>query len=349
MKTLLPLVGALLLVTSACNEDTGAPPTGFDATAMLADVPMKVILATYQDLETKAVALRTAVNTFNGAATDPNLAAAQAAWRAARQPWEQAEGFLFGPVETQGIDPAIDSWPVNRVDLDAVLAGSATLNQAYIDGLEGTLKGFHTIEYLLFGSTGTKVAADFTARQREYLVGSTQSLAAAVTALRAAWDPAAGNFAHTVSTAGASGNSVYISQSAAVQELINGLIVICDEVANGKISGPFDQQDRTLEESQFSNNSNLDFADNIRSVQNIYLGKYGTMQGTGVRALVISKMTSLDPIIQSQMTTAITAIGEMTPTFGEAISTNPTKVEAARTRIRELKLTLESQLVPLAQ
>jgi uncharacterized iron-regulated protein len=296
---------------------------------MLADVPMKVILATYQDLETKAVALRTAVNTFNGAATDPNLAAAQAAWRAARQPWEQAEGFLFGPVETQGIDPAIDSWPVNRVDLDAVLAGSATLNQAYIDGLEGTLKGFHTIEYLLFGST--------------------QSLAAAVTALRAAWDPAAGNFAHTVSTAGASGNSVYISQSAAVQELINGLIVICDEVANGKISGPFDQQDRTLEESQFSNNSNLDFADNIRSVQNIYLGKYGTMQGTGVRALVLSKMPSLDPTIQSQMTAAITAIGEMTPTFGEAISTNPTKVEAARTRIRELKLTLESQLVPLAQ
>jgi len=349
MKTLLPLVGALLLVTSACNEDTGAPPTGFDATAMLADVPMKVILATYQDLETKAVALRTAVNTFNGAATDPNLAAAQAAWRAARQPWEQAEGFLFGPVETQGIDPAIDSWPVNRVDLDAVLAGSATLNQAYIDGLEGTLKGFHTIEYLLFGSTGTKVAADFTARQREYLVGSTQSLAAAVTALRAAWDPAAGNFAHTVSTAGASGNSVYISQSAAVQELINGLIVICDEVANGKISGPFDQQDRTLEESQFSNNSNLDFADNIRSVQNIYLGKYGTMQGTGVRALVLSKMPNLDPTIQSQMTAAITAIGEMTPTFGEAISTNPTKVEAARTRIRELKLTLESQLVPLAQ
>ena len=259
MKTLLPLLGALLLVTSACNEDTAAPAAGFDATAMLADVPTKVILATYQDLEAKAVALRTAVNTFNGAPTDPNLTAALDAWRAARRPWEQAEGFLFGPVETQGIDPAIDSWPVNRVDLDAVLASAATLNQAYIDGLEGTLKGFHTIEYLLFGTTGTKVAADFTAREREYLVGSTASLAAAVTTLRAAWDPAGGNYAHTVSSAGAAGNAVYISQSAAMQELINGMIVICDEVANGKISGPFDQQDRSLEESQFSNNSNRGF------------------------------------------------------------------------------------------
>lgn len=349
MKTLLPLVGALLLVTPACNEDTAAPPAGFDATAMLADVPVKVILATYQDLEAKAALLRTAVITFNGAPTNPNLTAAQDAWRAARRPWEQAEGFLFGPVETQGIDPAIDSWPVNRVDLDAVLAGSATLNQAYIDGLEGTLKGFHTIEYLLFGSSGTKVAADFDARQREYLVGSTASLAAAVTALRTAWDPAAGNYARTVSTAGMSGNSVYISQSAAVQELINGMIVICDEVANGKISDPFDQQDRALEESQFSNNSNLDFADNIRSVQNLYLGKYGTMTGTGVRALVLAEMPSLDVTIQAQMTAAITAIGEMTPSFGEAIVSNPTKVEAARARIRELKQTLEAQVLELAQ
>ena len=350
MKTLLSLVvGALLLSTTACDKDTGAPPAGFDATAMLADVPMKVILATYQDLEAKAAALRTAVTTFNGAPTDPNLTAAQDAWRAARRPWEQAEGFLFGPVETEGIDPAIDSWPVNQVDLDAVLAGSATLNQSYIDGLEGTLKGFHTIEYLLFGNGGTKVAADFTARQREYLVGSTASLAASVTALRAAWDPAGGDYAHTVSTAGMSGNSVYISQSSAVQELISGMIVICDEVANGKISDPFDQQDRALEESQFSNNSNLDFADNIRSVQNIYLGRYGTMTGTGVRALVLAEMPSLDVTIQAQMTAAITAIGEMTPSFGVAITSNPAKVEAARARIRELKQTLEAQVLELAQ
>lgn len=349
MKTLLPLIGALVLVTSACNEDTAAPAPGFSATAMLADVPMKVILATYQDLEAKAAALRTAVTTFNGAPTDPNLAAAVAAWRAARRPWEQAEGFLFGPVETQGIDPAIDSWPVNKVDLDAVLASAATLNQGYIDALEGTLKGFHTIEYLLFGTSGAKVAADFTTREREYLVGSTASLAAAVTQLRAAWDPAAGDYAHTVSTAGAPGNTHYISQSAAMQELINGMITICDEVANGKISDPFDQQDRSLEESQFSNNSNLDFADNIRSVENVYLGKYGTMTGTGVRALVVAKLPSLDATIQAQITAAITAIGEMTPTFGQAITTNTAKVEVARTRVRDLKQTLEAQLLPLAQ
>lgn len=348
MKPLLPLLCALLLCVPACEKDTAAPTGGFNASALLAGVPSTVIFGTYQDLEAKAIALRTAVNTLQGAPTDPNLTAAQNAWRAARRPWEQSEGFLFGPVETQGIDPSIDSWPVNRVDLDAVLASSAALNQSYIDALEGTLKGFHTLEYLLFG-TGSKTAADLTARELEYLVGTTASLAAAVTTLRMAWDPAAGNYVRTMSTAGATGNSVYISQSAALQELVNGVIAICDEVANGKISDPFDQMDRTLEESQFSNNSDLDFADNIRSVQNVYLGQYGSATTTGLRALVMAKQPSLDPTIQTQLTAAITAIGEMTPTFGEAISSNPTKVEAARAAIRTLKQTLESQLLPLTQ
>jgi predicted lipoprotein len=284
-----------LLFTLACEEDTGDPGTTFDATDLLQDVPTTVIFATYQDLEAKAIALRTAVTALNATPNDANLTAARDAWRAARRPWEQSEGFLFGPVETQGIDPAIDSWPVNQVDLDAVLAGSATLNQAYIDGLEGTLKGFHTIEYLLFGTTGTKTAAQLTAREREYLVGTAASLAAAVTTLRTAWDPAAGNYAGTVATAGASGNAVYVSQSAAVQELINGMITICDEVANGKISDPFDQQDRSLEESQFSDNSNDDFADNIRSVQHVYLGTFGSGSGAGVRALVLARRRSSPP------------------------------------------------------
>jgi putative iron-regulated protein len=234
---------------------------------------------------------------------------------------------------------------VNVVDLDAVLASAAVLDKDYIDGLEGTLKGFHTIEYLLFGTAGgTKTAADFTARELEYLQGTTQSLLGAATQLREEWDPAGGNYAGILAGAGTPGNAVYISESAALQELVDGMIGICDEVANGKISDPFDQGDRTLEESQFSDNSNSDFADNIRSVQNVYLGTYLMESGAGVRQLVLALQPALDATIQAQITAAITSIGLMTPSFGEAIFTNTAAVEAARTSIRALQQTLESQL-----
>lgn len=341
---------ALALAVSACGTDSSGPnPGGFDASTMLVEVPARVILATYVDLEAKATALNAAVVALNAAVTEPNLLAAKEAWRATRRPWEQSEGFLFGPVETQGIDPSIDSWPVNQADLDAVLASSATLTSAYIDGLEGTLKGFHTIEYLLFG-TGSKTAAQLTTREREYLLAATQSLVNATTQLRQAWDPAGGDYGAVVATAGQAGNAVYTSESQAVQELINGMIGICDEVGNGKISDPFEQQDRSLEESQFSNNSNADFADNIRSVQNVYLGRYNSSTGTGIRALVLAKgSAALDTRIQGEIQAAIAAIGEMTPTFGEAITANPTKVEGARTAVGTLRQTLESEVLPLAQ
>jgi putative iron-regulated protein len=343
------LLGAVLLVAvSACSDTTTPPPPdGFDATQLLSDVASDVIFPTYQDLEVKAEALNASVVALAADVTDPNLEAAREAWRTTRRPWEQSEGFLFGPVETEGIDPSIDSWPVNVADLDAVLASGDPLTKESIDALEGTLKGFHTIEYLLFGTSGTKTAAELTPRELEYLDAVTQSLVGAVGQLRTAWDPAEGNFSETLATAGAAGNSVYTSQSQALQEVVNGLIAICDEVGNGKISDPFDQQDRSLEESQFSNNSNVDFADNIRSVQNIYLGEYTGHSGVGVQEMVLASDASLDATVLSQIDAAIAAIGNMTPTFGEAITSNPAAVEAARTAVGDLRQTLESQVLPL--
>lgn len=346
LRRLSPMM--VLLVLTTCSDSASTGPNDFDADLILAGVSTKVILPTYIDLQVKAAALNAAVVTLNTSTTDDNLAAARNAWRAARRPWEQSESFLFGPVETKGIDPSIDSWPVNTADLDAVLGSSTTLTKEYIDGLEGTLKGFHTIEYLLFGPGSSKVAADLTAREREYLIAVTASLLGAVTQLRNEWDPAGNNFADVIVTSGQSGNAVYTSQSQALQEIINGMIAICDEVGNGKISNPFDQQDRSLEESQFSNNSNVDFADNIRSVQNIYLGDYQGSAGIGIRALILAKQASLDATIQAQIAAAITAIGQMVPTFGEAITTNQAAVEAARAAVGTLRQAFESQVLPLA-
>ena len=72
-------------------------------------------------------------------------------WDEARKYWESSEGFLWGPIDTEGYDPKLDDWPVNKVDLDNILADANVDlgNQGVIDQLETTVKGFHTIEYLL--------------------------------------------------------------------------------------------------------------------------------------------------------------------------------------------------------
>ena len=78
---------------------------------MLNDFANTVVLATYTDLDNKAGELLAAVKALAADTSQGNLEKAQQAWKATRTPWEQSEAFLFGPVDTQGLDPALDSWP----------------------------------------------------------------------------------------------------------------------------------------------------------------------------------------------------------------------------------------------
>ncbi len=288
---------------------------------------------------------RTGIHQFTDSPTQDKLDEARAAWRETRRPWEMSEGFLFGPVDTKGHDPALDSWPVNTVDLDAVLAGSQTLTKEYIDGLQGTLKGFHTIEYLLFGTDGNKQPGSFTQREFEYLTALAESLFGTATELRISWTDLGDNFAENLRSAGSS-SSIYPSQKAALQELVQGILNIADEVGNGKINDPFSQQDVTLEESRFSNNSKADFQDNIRSIQHIYTGDY-TQNGVGLDEYVSKKNAALDTRIKSEINAAITAIGAIPGTFTTAITQERAAVEAAQEAVRKLQQTIETELVPL--
>lgn len=345
-KTILPFLFAVsILFISACGDDPVVQPDDYSST--LENVAHDVILKTYEILEIKSESLHTALTTLAITPTDIHLEIARQAWREAREPWEKSEGFLFGPVDQQGIDPSIDSWPVNETDLDAVLQSGQTLTKSYIDGLDGTLKGFHTIEYLLFGTGGNKLLNEFDARQFEYLKACAESLVGATTQLYNSWNPAGENFVANLTRAGHTGESIYPSQKSALQEIVNGLIVIADEVANGKINDPFSQQDVTLEESRFSANSKADFADNIRSIQNVYLGTYENTTGTGISSIIKLKNESLDASVRVSIQRSIEKIEAIEGTFTSAIFNSPQSVIEAQNEVRDLQQLLESQVLPI--
>ena len=103
------LVGCSL---TGCGNDDDADDTAsaggastFDASTTLNDFANTVVLATYIDLDNRAGELLIAVKALEADTTQANLGQAQAAWKATRKPWEQSEAFLFGPVDTQGLDP----------------------------------------------------------------------------------------------------------------------------------------------------------------------------------------------------------------------------------------------------
>lgn len=339
---------ALLLTAFGCGDDDGtATPTG-DYSEIIANISDDVIISTYADLNVKAQQLLDALNTLEATPTTAHLEAARQAWRAAREPWELSEGFLYGPVDTKGLDPAMDSWPVNQTDLDNVLASGNALTVEYVNGLDGTLKGFHTIEYLLFGSNNDKLVGDFTARQYEYLSACGQNLKNTTAQLVGGWLPSEGNFVKNFKEAGTgTAASVYPSQKAVLEEIMNGLVTIADEVANGKINEPFSQQNVALEESRFSANSKADFADNIRSIRNVWLGTHLNASGKGMSALIEPKDAALDAKVKTEIEAAITAIEGIEGTFTTAIFDHPADVQAAQQAVRDLLATLQGEVLPL--
>jgi predicted lipoprotein len=346
-------------VTLQCPLQSSGP---FDATSILTGFAEETVFLTYKALAEEAARLHDEIGHLSGDVTVANLAAAQAQWRATRRPWESSEGFLFGPVDEGGYDPRLDSWPVNKVDLDNILGSNVDLTDPeVIELLDNSVKGFHTIEYLLFDDgSGTAGSLYFGSndlddivdtlqaepRRIEYLLGVTDNLTEAATELADAWDPSKDDFAAEVSGAGKT-STRWLSQQSALQEIIEAIAGIADEVANGKITDPYQQHDPRLVESQFSFNSLTDFTNNIESIRNVYEGH--SPQGcsaAGLSAYVATVNPALDTKIRTQIQNAKNAINAIADPFRDSINVpaQEDEIENAIAKINVLRDTLQSDL-----
>lgn len=305
-----------------------------------------VVYNTYRDLADRAEKLNAAVSQLRLEPTDEFLAIAQQHWVATRRPWEQSEAFLFGPVDTAGLDPAMDSWPVNSVDLQNVLDSDTALNVEVVSAFNDDLKGFHVIEFLLFGENSSKTSAELTERELMYLGAVAGVLANDTRALAQAWSPNDGNFLAQFAQAGA-GSSTYTSESAALEEIVNGLIGIAGELASVKLEEPQRIGDATLAESQFSFNSRADFMDNVRGIRNVYTGNYLLSEGPGINALVRSADPDLDETINNQIEAAIAAIDAIPQPFFDSILS--AEVQEAINAVNALLVTLSNRLSTAVQ
>lgn len=148
--------------TAAVNADAVLQP-------ILTTYVNDVVLPTYKALVDANTALYRAAQTFAANPSDANFAAACEAWFDAREPWETSEAFLFGPVDALGLDPNMDSWPLDQEAIVNILNSGKFDNLTWSDGdsddeIEAvqSVRGFHTMEFLIFKNGKARTLTDGT-------------------------------------------------------------------------------------------------------------------------------------------------------------------------------------------
>ena len=128
----------------------------------------------------------------------------------ARKWWEQSEAFLFGAATAYGIDPHIDSWPLDKDKLAKSLSNAETIadldeeGAGAVDEVGAASLGFHGIEFIIFRDGKNRPASalngveDDEAFAGRSVTGKSEVIFATAVAedlrnycfeLQAAWDP----------------------------------------------------------------------------------------------------------------------------------------------------------------
>lgn len=232
--------------------------------------------------------------------TQNNLNQATVSFLEARKWWEMSEAFLFGAASDFGIDPHIDSWPLDEDAFNNLMASPNMIEMLAGDEdgtvageqLGNALLGFHGIEYILFRDGQPRNVDDVNDDMMTYVVAVSRDLRNRCFQLEVSWNENAptehaalmeelelnttvnggsNSYGSNMLLAGQAG-STYATFTNALQAIADGCIDIADEVGTSKIGKPHTGEDPHYVESPYSQKSIIDFYDNIISIQNAYMG-----------------------------------------------------------------------------
>lgn len=159
------ILAAAVSCLVACNKDGNGSGLSTEEQEMKEIVQQyvpQVVYSTYGDLAKESNELYELLSAASkkgvASLTQGELDAICAKFLQARQSWEESEAFLYGAATDFGIDPHIDTWPL---DVEALATSLSNAEQvAALEGEDGIayaaaklgqeLLGFHGIEFVLF-------------------------------------------------------------------------------------------------------------------------------------------------------------------------------------------------------
>ncbi|WP_396119976.1 imelysin family protein [Devosia aquimaris] len=292
-----------------------AAPAEADVLSTYADIA----LAGYEDSLATAKALDAAIDALIAAPSEETLAAARAAWKASRIPYQQTEAYRFGNPIVDDWEGRVNAWPLDEGLIDYVdpsygsesdsnplyvanvianpklSIGGAEVDASQItpellqdrlqeaDGVEANVAtGYHAIEFLLWGQdlNGTGPGAGV----RPYTDYSTAEHADRRAAyLKAASTLLVRDLEEMVANWTADGAARAALPEMGLSAILTGMGSLSfGEVAGQRMKLGLLLHDPEEEHDCFSDNTHISHYYDAVGVQNVYLGRYVRLDGSVV-------------------------------------------------------------------
>lgn len=363
----LQTVALITILLGACGDDGNDGDLGDAAPAV--DGYVAIVRASYADSLTSAQAMKVAIDAFVATPNATTLQAAKDAWKAAREPYGQTEVYRFydGPIDNpdNGPEGRINAWPLDEVYIDYVdgtplggiindTANYPTITKQLIadrneqGGEKNISSGYHAIEFLLWGQDlnaqgpGARPFTDYAAsamngaRRGQYLKLTTELLIDDLKEVSDAW------------AAGAAYEADFKADAKeALRRILQGMGSLSGaELSGERMTVALDNRDQEDEHSCFSDNTHRDIRNNALSIQNAYLGKFGTVDGVGLDELVAKRDAALDTKLKQQLSDSLAAVDAIPVPFDQAINNDVSRAKVL-TAVRALQAQTET-LVEIA-
>ena len=377
-NTILPilLVISLSSVWVSCGDSHGG--AGLPSSATLKDAintHADMVLQSYTDSRNDAQDLLDAVEAFVANPSVDTHKDAKQAWLAAQESYGQTEVYRFygGPIDRKdGPEGRLNGWPLDEALIDYVAGTNENaniinnpedfpeINAEVIQGLNEYLgsevnvaTGFHAVEFLLWGQDntlgagggerpytdyviGTKGTNENQDRRGKYLIAAATLIVRDLNDLIDEWNME-GDY-----------RVFFTSEkelNTSLQRIINGMGKLSTgELAGERIAVALATQSPEDEHSCFSDNTHRDIVTNTMGIQNVYLGTYGSISGTGIYDVVAELDHDLANKLRAQIIESVRLSGIIRSPFeAEITDGTSTAPGPGRKRIQAVVTSLESQ------
>ncbi len=327
--------GALALSVAAL-PGCHAPPT---RAQVLADLVRDVAVPDLKSIVFYSAALESHVQQLQREPSSLTLRNTQDAWKRALVAWKRAYAFREGPlVETSALLRAL-FWPARTQAIEDLLRGQQPIDDVSIDALGVDVRGLFGMEVLLFAPDALdaplmRLSSTVNTRPRDLLAAYARNVSHYARAAHAAIGPGEA-FAAAFSGAGQESLNRLVNQMVATVESVGleRLQLVIDHAGAGflRVSDV---------EGGLSGSSHVLLQTVLGASQRLYLG----VEGKGLTALVAPASQAIDAKLRAAFTKAVSATQAIHAPLERVVKTQPFLLEAAAGAVKELEVSLKSEL-----